>query len=271
MCPMKPNYRLPAILALPLAVLLAVAAAGGVFVPGVYAREAPLWAAQGIGQDVADLLFVAPLLVFTALLTLGRSRVAALLLAGSVAYTLYSLVLYAFFVHFGPLFLVYAWALGLAFYALVTLVFALARDEVRAWFQPSASVRLAGVVTLLFGIVFYALWLSEVVPALASATVPKSVLDAGLITNPVHVLDLGIVLPAFIVGGVALLRRRTLGYWLAPVMLGFGSVMDIALAAMAVSMRARGLAASSPPLAVFVVMTLVTVGVLTLFLRGVRS
>ncbi len=268
--PMSAQYRLPSLLSVPLAVLLAIAAAGAIFSPTVYAREVPMWAAEGIGQDWADLVLVAPLLVITALLTLRGSRVAALLLAGGLSYTLYSLVLYAFFVHFGPLFLVYTWALGFAFYALVTLVFALRQDDVRAWFGPRAPARLAGVVSVILGILFYLLWLSEVLPALASGAMPKSAVEAGLVTNPVHVLDLGIVLPAFIVGGMALARRRPLGYWLGTAMLGFAVVMDVALAAMVVSMNARGLGAGSPPLALFIVMTAISAGVLALLLRHVE-
>ena len=37
-----------------------------------------------------------------------------------------------------------------------------------------------------------------------------------------QVLDIGIVLPAFIVGGISLVRGRPLGFWLVPVMLTFG-------------------------------------------------
>ena len=267
---MNSHYRLPALLSLPLAALLAISAAGAIFVPAVYAREVPLWAAQGTGQDWVDLVLVAPMLAAAAVLTLRGSRVGALLLAGSLGYTLYSLVLYAFFIHFGPLFLLYAWGLGLAFYGVLTLACALSQDDVRAWFVPRAPVRLAGATAVLLGVMFYALWLSEVMPALAAGAMPKSVLDAGLITNPVQVLDLGVVLPAFIVGGVALVRRRPLGYWLTPAMLGLGVIMDAALVGMVLSMQARGLDGGGPPLAVFAGTAVVTAGVLALLLWHVQ-
>ena len=266
---MSSRFRLPAILTLPLAGLLALAAAGALFIPSVYAREVPLWAAQGRGQDWVDLVFVVPLMIAAALLTLRGSRRAVLVLAGTLAYALYSLVLYAFFLHFGPLFLVYAWALGLSFFAFVALAGALHADDARAWFDATAPVRLAGGLSVLLGVLFYALWLGEIVPAIVSGQMPRSAADAGLVTNPVHVLDLGIVLPAFIVGGVALWRRRRLGYWLGPAMLAFGVVMDVALAGMAVSMRASGMN-EGPPLGVFVTMTLVNGAVLALLLRGCR-
>jgi hypothetical protein len=40
---------------------------------------------------------------------------------------------------------------------------------------------------------------------------PESVAGAGLFTNPVHVIDRAIVLPAHVIAGVALLRRRPAG------------------------------------------------------------
>ena len=82
---MPARYRLPALLSFPLAAILAVCAAGGIAVPAVYAREHPFWAAQGLGQDWADLLFAAPLLAVAAYSTLGRSRVFTFVLSGALA------------------------------------------------------------------------------------------------------------------------------------------------------------------------------------------
>jgi hypothetical protein len=80
---MPARYRLPALLAFPLAIILTVCAAGGIGVPAVYAREHPFWAAQGLGQDWVDLLFVAPLLAVAAYGTLRRSRAFTLVLSAA--------------------------------------------------------------------------------------------------------------------------------------------------------------------------------------------
>jgi hypothetical protein len=258
------RYRLPALLAFPLAALLAVSALGGIFVPAVYAREHPLRAAQGLGQSWVDLVLVAPCLAAASYFTLRRSCRFALLLAGTLTYALYSMALYAFFMHFGPLFLVHTAALGLSFYALVAMICAFKSDDVAGWYGPGAPVRLAGALSVVLGVAFAALWLAEVVPALARGTVVASAADAGLITNPIEVLDLGIVLPASIIGGLALMRRRPLGYWLAPMMLAFAVVMDAALIGMSISVR------TGPPLASLATSTLVTAAVLALLLRHVR-
>ena len=68
------------------------------------------------------------------------------------------------------------------------------------------------------GLLFALLWLSEDVPALLAGKTPQSVLDMGIPTNPVHILDLSFFLPAVLITGWMLLRRRPLGYTLA---LGF--------------------------------------------------
>jgi hypothetical protein len=59
-------------------------------------------------------------------------------------------------------------------------------------------------------VIYYPPWLAEVVPALLSGSVPKSIADSGLIANPVHTLDLSIVLPAFMITAVSLYLRRQL-------------------------------------------------------------
>ncbi len=241
-------------LAFPLAILFAAASLGNILLPAAYARETASWAAQGLGQDWVDLLLVVPVLVISAALARRGSRRAGLLLGGAIAYTAYSLVLYAFAVHFNPLFLVYSAALGLSFYALVSTAVACSREDPRTWVAPRAFGRAAGLFSALLGLAFYGLWLSEVVPALASGTPPASLAEVGLITNPVQVLDIGIVLPAFVVGGVALVRGRRLGYWLVPVMLTFAVLMDAALIGMDVSMAARRLPGGGQRIAMFAVM-----------------
>ena len=264
-----PNrFRLAAFLAFPLAGLFALLSLGNIVLPEAYARESASWTAQGLGQDWFDLVVVAPMLVVLAAGALRGSRPSTLLLGGVLAYSLYSMVLYAFAVHFNQLFLVYSVALGLAFYGLVSLVTALGSEDVRSWFSARAPVRTAGIFSALVGAAFYVLWLSEVIPALAAHAVPKSVVETGLITNPVQVLDISIVLPAFLAGGIALARRRTLGYWLVPVMLAFAVILDLALLAMTMSMAARKVAEAGPQVPIFALMAATVAALLWALLRS---
>jgi hypothetical protein len=80
----------------------------------------------------------------------------------------------------------------------------------------------------------------------------------------------GIVLPGFIVGGIALFRRKALGYLLAPMMLGLGIVMDLALVGMTLSMTARGFPGAMKRLPVFVAAGVLTFAALVALLRRLR-
>ena len=69
---------------------MALASWAGVFVEGVYAKEAPYWATQGVGQDIANLFVVLPVMVVSAWLAGRGSFRAVLVLAGALLYVVYS-------------------------------------------------------------------------------------------------------------------------------------------------------------------------------------
>jgi len=92
-------------LSVPIATLAVVASLSGIFVDSVYARETENFAAQGVGQEIANLIAYPVLL----LLAWGRAedRCAHLGWAGVLVYSVYSYAIYAFDVRFNGLFLVY--------------------------------------------------------------------------------------------------------------------------------------------------------------------
>ena len=226
---------------LPLAALVAWSALGGIFLPSTYARETPSWAAQGTGQDWVNLLLVTPTLAIAGTRALRGSFRARLVLGGALVYTVYSFLLYAFEVHFNPLFLVYCATLGLSFYALLALLVVLLSQDARAWYRGAIPRRATGLFLCLVALAFGLLWLGQILPALLSGKDPAGLSDTGLLTNPVHVLDLSLLLPALAVTGVSLLRGGSLGAALAPVLLGFKVFMPLAIAGMALVMQARGI------------------------------
>ena len=82
------------------------------------ARETPTWAAQGIGQDVANLFCIFPSMLIALPFAFRGSTRATLVSLGLLIYVVYSYILYAFLIHFGPWFPVYMAVLGLSAYAL---------------------------------------------------------------------------------------------------------------------------------------------------------
>ena len=265
-----PPVRFPARASFAIATLMAIAALGGILSPSTYAQESASWAAQGIGQDWVSLLAAVPALVIAAALTLRGSRRAPLLLGGALLYTAYSFVLYAFAVHFNWLFLVYCAVLGLSVFALAYLVAGLVAGAAVSAPRDRLPVRTtAGTLFAISG-VFGLLWLSEILPALARGGAPAALAEAGLTTNPVHVLDLSLLLPALAVAGASLLRGERLGLVLAPIALGFSVLMALAIGGMILVMRLRGLAVDLAPSAAMGVIAAGCAGVLIAYLRRWR-
>ena len=232
------------------AALAAVAGAAGILAPSIYARETALWAAQGAGQDAVTLL-AAPAILAAAWHARRGGIAATFVWLGLMLYLAYSYVLCAFFVHFNALFLVYTGVLGLSVYAIAGAAADLGRGE---WDRRFAGAKgehaLAGLM-IVAAIAFAALWLSEIVPALVAGGPPPSARDAGLLVNPVHVLDLGLVFPAMLASGILLWRRRTIGFLAALPLAAFMVTMGVAIVGMAMAMAVRGLgsAAAAVPMA----------------------
>jgi hypothetical protein len=100
-----------------------------------------------------------------------------------------------------------------------------------------------------------------------SNTPPKALRDTGRITNPVHVLDLSLFLPALAIAGVLLWRRRALGYCLAPVLLAATAAIAVALVSVSAVLAYR----DEGSCIVGVVMGVVAIAELTVLARFLRS
>ncbi len=228
--------------------LVVLCSAAGLTDAGVYGQETQNWATQAQGQDLGNLLAVAVLLLTARRYRNGSAR-AGLVWLGTLLYLIYAFIVYAVAVHLNGLFLVYVAVLGLSVWAVVFHVGPLRRRDIP--FPHGRPRRLAANVILATGALFTLLWLSELVPAALSGQVPASLVEAGLWVNPIHVIDLAVVLPGFLISGVAALRNREHGlFWLGP-WLVFSAMMAASIVAAMVLMTVRG-EGSAIPVAVLV-------------------
>lgn len=198
----------------------------GLFDPSIYAQETENWARQARGQDIGNLLAV--LVLFVALRQKG-DRV-FLIWQGTLFYLVYAFMIYAFALHFNVLFLAYVGVLGCSAYAWASALLQnpFASMEHR---EISRGRTRAGWILMLIGVLFGLLWLAEIIPALIYETVPASMTEAGLIVNPVHVIDLALVLPAMIISGRWLQRGKRAGDWFGPSWLVFSVLMGLSIVA----------------------------------------
>jgi hypothetical protein len=269
--PARRRGRFAAVAALGATALMALASVVGLTVSSTYAGETEAWRIQGLGQDWTDLLVATPWMLVAALGALRGSRRARLLLAGGLLYTTYSFVIYAFAVHFNPLFLIYCAVLGLSLFSLASLGRDLVRDDAHRWFDGREPRRAAAGLLMGSAVLFAGLWLLQIVPALLAGRAPANLAETGLLTNPVHVLDLSFVLPAMFLCGLWLWRRHPPGFATATALLGFAALMDVNIAALIMVTMLHGLPAEPALIAVFAALAAATATLLALMLRAVRA
>lgn len=221
---MEPR-RLPLVLGLLAALCVLASSLAGVLTDSAYARETVAWKAQAQGQDWANLLLVVPALLISSALVARGSSTALHIWRGLLLYVIYSYLLYAFFIHFNRWFLFYVGALGLAFYGLAASI----SVHTVPLPAPLPRARFAQAVLTGSALLFALMWLSQIVPAALTGGVPGGLEDVGLVVNPVHVLDLALVLPAMLIAARLLRKGRPSSHLLAPPILVFAVVMGIAI------------------------------------------
>ncbi len=246
------------------------ASAAGIFDPAAYARESATWGAQGFGQDIINLFLIAPAMLASFHLAKKGNKPAYIIWLGLIIYTAYSYLLYAFAMHFNRYFLVYCAALGTSIFAFL-LAFKDTDYEGYKLSYGGAEFRFIPGALIVTAIIFTALWLMEVIPSTIANSTPKSVMDAGLMINPVHVNDLSLLLPAFIAAGVLLIRKKAEGYVFVPAMFSFSVAMDAAIIAMTASMNIRGIESGNTVLYIMGFFAAVSAVMMIVMLRKIKN
>lgn len=214
----------------PLLVATLVASALGnivglVFAESVYDQETDSLADAALAQDAGTLaVCVATILLVWRWHRPGLLELLGLGVAGFIAY---NAVIYCFDITFGPLFLVWTLVLGLSVFALASGFRLLATGHVHIDVPRTVF---GAVVMITVAALFSMLWLVEISGDLMAGDGSTSAAAWQVPTNPVHVLDLAVVLPTAFVTGVAALQGRALGLLATPVMLSFLIVMSIPIA-----------------------------------------
>jgi hypothetical protein len=257
-------------LSLPIALLGTTTSVCGITIERVYADETENWRAQAIGQDIANLGVLVALLVLAYAAARGSAR-ALLAWAGTVVYTAYTFTIYAFAIHFGPLFLVYVAVLALSAWALIGFFADVDPARVREAFRPGRMVGFVSVFLMVLAGGFALLWIGQDVPAMVDGNPSAELRDTGLLTNPVHVLDLALFLPAGMLAGILLRRGRDWGHTLAPMVLTAMAGISLGIVVLTIVNLARDLDAAPVVAVVIGLFGSVQAATCWLFLRGMRA
>lgn len=250
---------------IPLIVLVAGVSIVGLLYPEIYKAATPNWLVQSVGQDAVDLFLVVPVLIIGTIYSFNSNRFTVYIWIGTLLYLVYTFLIYCFTVRFNPLFIPYCMILGISFFSVIWFF-----SGDKGQFYGSVKNKVLGAIGFYFiaiSIIFYTLWLAEVLPATINNEAPASIHDAGLITNPVHVIDLSLFLPATFIVGIMALRRLRLATILSPVLLTFFILMDLTIAGLSVIMKLRNVGGSYAIASVMVALAAFTVMLFTWFVR----
>ncbi len=262
------HNRLLLIFSLILVVLISLTGIRGLLVPGYYLRESVNWQIQATGQDLVDLCLVVPVLLITAFLAFRGRKFVTVLWGGVLLYIIYTFIIYCFTIHFNNLFLVYCFILGISFYLFAGFVPAEIRRLQRKESSKTLHFKITGIYFIFISILFYFLWLSEILPATLNHTVPESLKETGLVTNPVQVLDLSVFLPGIFICGLFLLKRKKEACFFAPAILLFFILMDLTIGTLSVLMWREGLSKSMAPAFIMGALFIFSAALLIWYLRN---
>ena len=206
---------------------------------GIYRHMSADVAIQGIAQDVVTLGLGIPLLLIALWQTLKGSLGARILLAGVLGYFLVTYLFYLVMGMYNEFFLVYAALLGLSSTAFGLVMRSLSHKDLKSCFSEQTPHKTAGAFLMVNAVLIALLWLQIVVPPLLDGTIIPVQVEH-YTTLIVQGLDLGFLLPLSFLSGWLFYRKRSMGYLLGPVYLGFLTLLMAALVAKIIAMGLEG-------------------------------
>lgn len=203
-----------------IAILVVIACLAGLLCgPTLYPEEEMLLVKQP--TDLFTLFVGLPLLLGSMWLAQRGQLLGLLCWPGVLLYLLYVYLSYAIGVPFSVFFLNYVFLVALTAYTLIGLVASIDAPAVRRRLSGFVPERLAGGILAGMSVLFTLMNLSAIVAALTSQTTDY------LLDLPVWIVDTAIVAPAWLVGGILLWQRKSLGYVAGAGLLLLGSLMFV--------------------------------------------
>jgi hypothetical protein len=233
---------------------------------GLYRYDTVSMATQARATDLVTLVIGLPLLSIATWLSVRGSLRGRLLLSGTLGYFLYTAMSLAFLAAYNELFLVYVALFSLSLVAFVLSMMAFDLAELPGAFSSRLPRRsIAALLFVAAGFLLLA-WLGRILPPLLRGATPALENTTTLV---IQAMDLGLVVPLCVLGGMLLLRKHAWGYLLASVALLKMVTLGLAVSAMAITMLWAGLTMSVVELLVFPALTLASLALAAVLLQHV--
>lgn len=202
-----------------------VAAVAGILNPSLYTGLVAETLLPGaLAQDIISVLAGIGLLVLAALARPNRCR-QQLLALGLLGYLFYAYGIYVIERAYNGFYLIYLAIFTLAFWSVVYGTANLRREVMARATMPRGLRVVSAVGALLQPLMFYPLWIAILIPLMRDRDQIDSLYS-------IFILDLGFIMPAFLILAVLVFRNRGSGLVLLPALyvLGFTLIFSLALA-----------------------------------------
>jgi hypothetical protein len=235
---------------------------------GLYFYDTVSSAAQMQGNDLIALVIGLPLLVVSTWMAFRGSLRGRLLLTGTLGFIFYTYLSMSTLTAFNALFVVYIALFTLSLYAFILSIMSFDLNDLPKHFSEKLPRGwIAGLMFVIAG--FFALaWLGRIFAGLQPGAVPAL---ENTTTMVIQFMDLGLIAPAAVLGGILLLRHNAWGYLLSSIMMTKGVTLGLAVSTMAINMALKGVPDSLGIMIPFLVITTANLVMTFVMLKNVKE
>lgn len=252
-------------------ILIATCSSIGIWHEQIYARENANILSQCIGQDISNLFIMSPILLASAFYASKGNKIAKIIWIGTILTNVYDYVIICFNVHFNFLFHFYCSILGLSIFSALIFFIKYINEDFKNWFTEKVPTKIVGIFLFITACIFTALWLSDSLPAVLTNTVPENLIKNKLLTNAVQVLDFSFYLPLMFISSIMIIKKKALGYLLAPMMIVLIILMYINIICLMVVEMQMTISDNTPMIIVLCILTFICLCFLYLFLKNISE
>ena len=240
---------------------------------GLYKYDTPIGATGFTAADVITLVLAIPVLVISFFMYRRGSFKGGLLLTGALSYFLYNYTSMGFGAAYNNLFLAYTLLFAASLFGLILALLSFDLKTLPAHFGAALPRNSTGIFLIVSGIILNLIWLVlSIIPALLVSKAPPEAYYYTTFTT--GIIDIGMIAPALILGGVLIRRGTPFGYLLASTMLIFTCILGANLTAGGIIQVAQEVITIGQAMAFtvpFVILTLIAVWFTVILFRNLSE
>jgi len=183
---------------------------------GIYANDSLLKVSTTKGTDIV--IIAAAIILLAVLLIYSNRKASIFLQAGLLLIILYATTCLIMGMGFNRLFLLYVLQFSSSLFAFILSLHQILTTETYKEKIYEKNFKGTGIFIIISGCSVL-IWLAFILPAVITGQ-PLETIEI-YTTEPTFAIDLAIVLPSTVFCGISLLRKKKIGYKLAPVLLTF--------------------------------------------------